>query len=102
MTVNVVIILATNMASLVQKRIISSLNSNLAELLSKCTKVNINKTDLTSVIEGNNRKLAELFVTVREISNETELEQVQKTIDPTLLSVIRYLLDNANKNSERD
>ena len=90
------------MASKDQKRIITSLNSNLTELISKCNKGNINKNDLTSVIEGNNRKLAELFEPVREISSETELEQVKQTIDPTILSVISYLLENANKNSERE
>ena len=90
------------MATPDQTRVITSLNTNLAELITKCTKTSINKTDLTSVIEGNNKKLAELFVPIREIHGETELAQIESTVDPTTMSIIKYLLENAYKNSERE
>ena len=90
------------MATPDQTRVITSLNTNLAELITKCTKGSINKTDLTSVIEGNNKKLAELFVPIREIHGETELAQIESTVDPTTMSIIKYLLENAYKNCERE
>ena len=90
------------MASPDQTCVITTLNNNLAELITKCTKGSINKTDLTSVIEGNNKKLAELFVPIREIHGETELAQIESTVDPTTMSIIKYLLENAYKNCERE
>ena len=49
------------MATPDQTRVITSLNTNLAELITKCTKTSINKTDLTSVIEGNNKKTCRII-----------------------------------------
>ena len=64
--------------------IITKLNNNLTDLLKQCSPGNQNakKSDLSILIEGNNKKIAELFAPITPESD----------IDPNLLPIIKLVL----------
>ena len=72
--------------------IAEKLNNNLTELLKQCSTGNQNakKTDLSMLIECNNKKIAELFAPITPASD----------IDPSLLPIIKHVLDDVNKKNE--
>ena len=76
--------------------VISKLNNNLADLMKQFSdsKTNLKKTDVSMLIEENNKKIAELFIPTAPAS---ELEQ---NIDPNLLAIIKLILNDTNQKTE--
>ena len=76
--------------------VISKLNNNLADLMKQFSdsKQNLKKTDVSMLIEENNKKIAELFIPTAPAS---ELEQ---NIDPNLLAIIKLILNDTNQKTE--
>ena len=72
--------------------IITKLNNNLTDLFKQCSPGNQNarKSDLSILIEGNNKKIAELFAPITPESD----------IDPKLLPILKLVLSDANKKNE--